>query len=82
MRFFVHSSITNFAKKEVHLEFFFKIGHVFNQSCFIFYCYNKTFQKKIEDLKNVMIGSISHDFRTPLNALMATLQAIKRYSVS
>ena len=82
MRFFVNSSIVNFDKKEVHLEFFFKTGHVFNQFGYIFYCYNKTFQKKIEDLKNVMIGSISHDFRTPLNGLVATLQSILRNTVS
>ena len=82
MRFFVQSTIWNFANEKVHLEFFFKIGHVFNQSCFIFYCYNKTYQKKIDELNNIMMGSVSHDFRTPLNGLTMTLHSIDRQMVS
>ena len=74
--FAVRLTLINFKKEKVYLEFCMRIGQVFNKSCYIFYCYNKTTQRRMDEVKNVMIGSISHDFRTPLGGLVCTLQSI------
>ena len=66
----------NFEGKKMCLELYVKMNTIFSQPYYIFYCYNKVLEQKISQMKTVMIGSISHDLRTPLNGMMATLASI------
>lgn len=82
LKFLVKLQIINVNGDKQYLELFLKKGVFLGQKCYVIYCYNKSFQQKIDQLNQIMVASISHELRTPLNGMIGTLQSVDLSRVS